>query len=91
MPRRAAVHRHPGRLPLLNRVTPSFGLPLLFAWLLLWIVLTSVIMLVIYCCDPANRPPPETGPRSMNAALIIIGLTAVAALLLGLRARVGRT
>ena len=52
--------------PSLNRVTPLvFGLPLLFAWLLLWIVLTSVIMLVIYRCDPANRPqPPDAGaPR----------------------------
>jgi hypothetical protein len=42
--------------PLLNRVTPLiFGLPFLFAWLLLWIVLTSVIMLIIYLRDPANR------------------------------------
>jgi hypothetical protein len=51
--------------PFLNRVTPLvFGLPLLLAWLLLWIVLTSVIMLIIYRCDPANRPqPPATGPR----------------------------
>lgn len=47
--------------PFLNRVTPLiFGLPLLFAWLLLWIVLTSVIMLIIYLCDPANRPQPPT-------------------------------
>ncbi|MGA3402370.1 MAG: DUF3311 domain-containing protein [Acetobacteraceae bacterium] len=51
--------------PFLNRVTPLvFGLPLLFAWLLLWIVLTSVIMLVIYRCDPANRAsPPDAGAR----------------------------
>jgi Protein of unknown function (DUF3311) len=51
--------------PFLNRVTPLVcGLPLLFAWLLLWIVLTSVIMLVIYRCDPANRTqPPATGPQ----------------------------
>ena len=51
--------------PFLNRVTPLvFGLPFLFAWLLLWIVLTSVIMLVIHWCDRANRAsPPETGPR----------------------------
>ncbi len=54
-----------GGAPFLNRVTPLvFGLPLLFAWLLLWIVLTSVIMLVIYLCDPANRvQPPEAEPR----------------------------
>ncbi len=50
--------------PFLNRVTPLvLGLPFLFAWLLLWIVLTSVIMLVVYRCDPANRAqPPEAGP-----------------------------
>ena len=48
--------------PFLNRVTPLiFGLPFLFAWLLLWIVLTSGIMLVIYLCDPANRRQPPTG------------------------------
>lgn len=40
----------------LNRVTPFVaGLPLLFAWLLLWIVLTSGIMALIYRLDPANR------------------------------------
>jgi hypothetical protein len=42
----------------LNRVTPLvLGLPLLLAWLLLWIVLTSAIMAVIYVTDPANRVP----------------------------------
>jgi hypothetical protein len=56
--------------PLLNRATPLIlGLPLLFAWQLLWIVLAGLIMLVIYCADPANRAyppeagPPETGPE----------------------------
>jgi hypothetical protein len=51
--------------PFLNRVTPLvLGLPLLFAWLLLWIVLTSGIMLIIYLCDPANRArPPGAAPR----------------------------
>jgi Protein of unknown function (DUF3311) len=51
--------------PFLNRVTPLIlGLPLLFAWLLFWIILTSVIMLVIYRCDPVNRmAPPEPGER----------------------------
>jgi hypothetical protein len=42
----------------LNRATPLvLGLPLLFAWLLLWIVLTSAIMAIIYLTDPANRVP----------------------------------
>jgi hypothetical protein len=45
-------------VPLLDRVTPLvLGLPLLLAWLLLWIVLTSAIMAVIYYFDPANRAP----------------------------------
>jgi uncharacterized membrane protein len=40
-----------------NRVTPLvFGLPVLLAWLLLWLLLTSAIMALIYCVDPANRP-----------------------------------
>jgi xanthosine utilization system XapX-like protein len=40
----------------LNRVTPLvLGLPLLMAWLTLWILLTSAIMAVIYFADPANR------------------------------------
>lgn len=40
-----------------NRVTPLvFGLPVLLAWLVLWLLLTSAIMAVIYCLDPANRP-----------------------------------
>ena len=39
-----------------NQVRPFIaGLPLLLAWLLLWIVLTSGIMGLIYLTDPANR------------------------------------
>jgi hypothetical protein len=42
--------------PFVNRVTPLvLGLPLILAWLLLWILLTSAIMAVIYRADPANR------------------------------------
>jgi Protein of unknown function (DUF3311) len=42
----------------LNQVTPFvLGLPLLLAWLLGWIVLTSVIMAAIYLTDPANKGP----------------------------------
>jgi hypothetical protein len=41
----------------LNRVTPLvFGMPLLLAWLVLWLLLTSAIMALIYRLDPANRP-----------------------------------
>jgi hypothetical protein len=42
----------------LNRVEPLvLGLPLLLAWLLMWIVLTSLIMAIVYLLDPANRAP----------------------------------
>lgn len=60
----------------LNRVAPLvFGLPLLLAWLLLWIVLTSAIMAVIYLAHPANRGPVH-GLERMSAALAIIGRAA---------------
>lgn len=40
-----------------NQVTPYvLGLPLLLAWIVLWLLLTSAIMAVIYLADPANRP-----------------------------------
>ncbi len=39
-----------------NRVTPYiFGMPLLLAWLVAWILLTAAIMAVIFYFDPANR------------------------------------
>ena len=46
----------------LNRVTPFvLGMPLLLAWIVLWILLTSAILAVIYACDPANHRAPEQG------------------------------
>jgi hypothetical protein len=48
----------------LNRTTPMIlGMPLLLAWLVLCVVLTSAIMAVIYLCDPANRPLPPPQQR----------------------------
>jgi hypothetical protein len=45
----------------LNRVEPLIlGLPLILAWLVLWILLTSAIMAIIYYFDPANRPTPSS-------------------------------
>jgi hypothetical protein len=39
-----------------NQVTPLvLGMPLLLAWILLWVLLTAAIMGVIYLADPANR------------------------------------
>ncbi len=43
-------------VPLLNRVEPMvLGMPLVLAWIVLWIVLTALVMTIIYRCDPANR------------------------------------
>lgn len=43
-------------VPLLNRVEPLvMGMPLILAWIVLWVLLTAVIMGIIYGCDPANR------------------------------------
>ncbi len=45
-----------GGVPFLNHVEPMvLGMPLLLAWVVLWIVLTSVVMAIVYLCDPANR------------------------------------
>jgi xanthosine utilization system XapX-like protein len=46
--------------PFFNRVEPLiFGLPLILAWIVLWIILTGAIMAIIYLTDPINRDPPE--------------------------------
>ncbi len=43
-------------VPFLNRVEPLvLGMPLILAWIVLWIILTAGIMAIIYLCDPANR------------------------------------
>ena len=39
-----------------NRATPLvLGLPFLLAWIVVWVLLTSLIMAVIYAADPDNR------------------------------------
>jgi hypothetical protein len=39
-----------------NRPTPFvLGVPFLLAWIVAWILLTSLIMVVIYWFDPANQ------------------------------------
>jgi hypothetical protein len=50
-------------VPLLNRVQPLIlGMPLVLAWIVLWILLTAVIMAIVYRCDPANRNAPDPHP-----------------------------
>ena len=39
-----------------NRVEPLvLGMPFALAWIVLWVILTSIIMAVIYHLDPSNR------------------------------------
>jgi hypothetical protein len=47
-------------VPLLNQVQPMIlGMPLILAWIILWVLLTAAIMAIIYHCDPANRDAAE--------------------------------
>ncbi|RKP50897.1 DUF3311 domain-containing protein [Trinickia fusca] len=44
-------------VPFVNRVEPLiFGMPLVLAWIVLWVVLSAAIMALVYWLDPANRP-----------------------------------
>ncbi len=50
--------------PFLNRVEPLvFGMPLILAWIVMWIILTGAIMGIIYLADPANRDAEDIGPN----------------------------
>jgi hypothetical protein len=43
-------------VPFVNRVEPLvLGMPLVLAWIVMWVVLSAAIMAVIYLLDPANR------------------------------------
>lgn len=45
-----------GGIFFVNRVTPYvLGMPFILFWLVLWVVLISATMAVIYRLDPANR------------------------------------
>ncbi len=46
----------------LNRSQPLIlGMPLLLAWLVMWVVLTSAIVAAIYVFDPENRGDADGG------------------------------
>lgn len=43
-----------------NRVTPYvLGLPFMFFWILLWLILTSMIMAIVFKMDPVNKEGAE--------------------------------
>jgi len=51
-------------VPFVNRVEPLvLGMPLVLAWIVLWVVLTAAIMAVVYRLDPANRAHDDREPE----------------------------
>ena len=51
--------------PFVNRAAPLvLGFPPILAWLVFWVVATSVVMAVVYAADPANRAPRPKGPTA---------------------------
>lgn len=43
-------------LPVANRIEPYIlGVPFLLFWIGLWMILSSVILLIVYKLDPANE------------------------------------
>jgi pilus assembly protein TadC len=45
-----------GGIPLVNKVTPYvFGMPFVLFYIVLWVVITSGIMAIVFKMDPANK------------------------------------
>jgi hypothetical protein len=45
-----------GCMSFVNKVTPYvFGMPFILFWIVLWVILTSGIMAIVYKLDPANK------------------------------------
>lgn len=43
-------------LPMANRIEPYvLGMPFLLFWIVLWMLLSSLTLLVVYKLDPANQ------------------------------------
>ncbi|QBQ99896.1 MULTISPECIES: DUF3311 domain-containing protein [Paraburkholderia] len=52
-------------VPFVNRTEPLvLGMPLVLAWIVMWVVLTAAIMGIVYKLDPANRISPDAEVRS---------------------------
>ena len=48
-------------IPFVNQVKPYvFGMPFVLFWMVMWVVLTSVILAIVYKIDPTNR---ESEPK----------------------------
>jgi hypothetical protein len=60
-----------GGVPFVNRVHPMvFGLPLLFAWLVGWVLITSAVMGCILVLDRSHAKDGETPGTAPAAAEI---------------------
>ena len=47
-------------VPFVNRVEPLvLGMPFVLAWIVMWVVFSSIIMGIIYRLDPVNRQTPS--------------------------------
>jgi hypothetical protein len=43
-------------LPVADRIEPYIlGLPFLLFWIVLWMILSSVVLFIVYKLDPANK------------------------------------
>ncbi len=43
-------------LPLANRIEPIIlGVPFLLFWIVLWMILSSIILFIVYKLDPTNK------------------------------------
>lgn len=52
-----------GGIPFANRVRPYvFGLPFLLAWIVGWVIMTSIIMAAIYVMDSSRGIQPDPTP-----------------------------
>ncbi|MFP6560715.1 DUF3311 domain-containing protein [Paraburkholderia sp. B3] len=56
-------------VPFVNRTEPLvLGMPFVLAWIVMWVVLTSAIMAVVYRLDPAHRQAGmQADPEADNA------------------------
>jgi hypothetical protein len=59
-----------GGVPLANRVEPYvFGLPFLLFWIVLWVVITSLVMGIVYSLDRATLHTLEDEVATVHSRL----------------------
>jgi hypothetical protein len=54
-------------VPFVNRVEPLvLGMPFVLAWIVMWVVLSSIIMAIIYRLDSTNRQLAADGEEARS-------------------------